>query len=187
MLVRFQQMRKNMKNNTTLIISAILAVLVAVLTIYFSERYFVKPITEKIDTITFSDTIWKDTTLTVIKEKLIPKEVYLTRVDTFFKKDGTDTIIKTERKIYQDTLCSQRDSVILKSYISGQNVMIDSIRADWKKSETIITNTVEITKYIERKKTFWNRFHIGLQAGYGYTFKSKELQPYVGIGGSFDL
>ena len=51
----------------------------------------------------------------------------------------------------------------------------------------VITNTVTVTKYVKDKKIFWDRFHIGLQAGYGYTFKTKDLQPYVGIGASFDL
>lgn len=180
-------MKMMMKNNTTLIISAILAVLVAVLTIYFSERYFVNPDISKVDTLMVSDTIWKDTTLTIIKEKPVEKEVFITKVDTFFTKDGNDTIIKTEAKLYQDTLCNQRDSIILKSYISGQNPKLDSLRADWRKSETIITNTVEITKYLEKKKTVWDRFHIGLQAGYGYGFTSKQLELYIGIGGSFDL
>ena len=127
------------------------------------------------------DTFWKDT---VIRQtKYIPKRVEVIRTDTITK----DTILTVEQKTYEDTLCNDKDSIILQSFITGQNVTKDSIKANWKKQETIVTNTVTITKYIEKKKTFWDKFHFGVQAGYGYTFKSKDLQPYVGIGGSIDL
>jgi len=177
-----------MKNNILIYISIILII---ILSIYFNYNniinYIIDRYSTKADTVFVTDTIRHVDTLAIFKEKPVPKEVYLTRVDTFYTKDGNDTIFKTESKLYQDTLCQKQDSIILKSYISGINSKIDSIKADWRKSETIITNTVEITKYIEKKKTFWNRFHLGVQAGYGYGFKSKELTPYVGIGGSIDL
>lgn len=177
-----------MKNNILIYISIIFII---ILSIYFNYNniinYIIDRYSTKADTVFVADTIRHVDTLAIFKEKLVPKEVYLTRVDTFYTKDGNDTIFKTESKLYQDTLCQKQDSIILKSYISGINSKIDSIKADWRKSETIITNTVEITKYIEKKKTFWNRFHLGVQAGYGYGFKSKELTPYVGIGGSIDL
>jgi len=177
-----------MKNNILIYISIIFII---ILSIYFNYNniinYIIDRYSTKADTVFVTDTIRHVDTLAIFKEKPVPKEVYLTRVDTFYTKDGNDTIFKTESKLYQDTLCQKQDSIILKSYISGINSKIDSIKADWRKSETIITNTVEITKYIEKKKTFWNRFHLGVQAGYGYGFKSKELTPYVGIGGSIDL
>lgn len=177
-----------MKNKILLYI--ILFIIFIFLIKYFNNyyiNYILDKYTNKTDTVLVSDTIRHVDTLAIFKEKLVPKEVYLTRVDTFYTKDGNDTIFKTESKLYQDTLCQKQDSIILKSYISGINSKIDSIKADWRKSETIITNTVEITKYINKKKTFFDHFNIGVQAGYGYTFNSKELQPYVGIGVSLDL
>lgn len=181
------------KNDNKLIYITIILCILSFLILYINNNYnnilnyIIDKYTNKADTVLVSDTIRYVDTLTIFKEKPIPKEVYLTKIDTFYTKEGKDTIIKTENKVYQDTLCNKNDSIILKSYISGQNPTLDSIKVDWRKSETIITNTVEITKYIDRRKTFWNRFHIGIQAGYGYTFNSKELQPYVGLGGSFDL
>ena len=182
-----------MKKNNKLIYITILLCILSFLILYINNNYnnilnyIIDKYTNKADTVLVSDTIRYVDTLTIFKEKPIPKEVYLTKIDTFYTKEGKDTIIKTENKVYQDTLCNKNDSIILKSYISGQNPTLDSIKADWRKSETIITNTVEITKYIDRRKTFWNRFHIGIQAGYGYGFNSKQLEPYVGLGGSFDL
>lgn len=135
------------------------------------------------DTITNTDTVWKDTM--IIKTKLIPKYEYLIRVDTVYDKEGKEIELRTENKTYQDTIECARDTAILTNYISGVNAKLDSFNLQWKKSE--ITNTIEITKYIEKKKTFIDRFHVGVQAGYGYTFNSKELQPYIGLGGSIDL
>lgn len=153
-------------------------------TVYFSKT---PENIGKTDTITISDTILKDTVLTIFKDKLVPKNVYITKRDTFYTKDGNDTIFKTEQKHYIDTLCNKNDSIILQSFITGQNVKKDSIKVNWKKQETIVTNTVTITKYIEKKRTFWNRFNVGVQVGYGYGFKSKELEPYAGVGISFSF
>ena len=130
--------------------------------------------------------MYRDTTITVFKDKPVPKYIEVAKVDTFYK-DGKDTLLKTENKLYQDTFTCANDSIIIQNFISGINSRLDSTKVDWKKQETIVTNTVTIEKYINKKKTFWNRFHFGLQAGYGYGFTSKEFEPYIGIGGSFDL
>ena len=45
--------------------------------------------------------------------------------------------------------------------------------------------TVEVTKYIDKKRTFFDRFGIGLQGGYGIGLKDREFQPYIGIGVNF--
>ena len=127
---------------------------------------------------TKTDTIWKDTTITKIKQ--VPKEVIKIRVDTFYTKDGNDTILTTENKIYKDTLCQQNDTAIVTSYIKGINASLDSTKVQLKTSKEIITNTIEITKYIEKKKTIWDRFSIGLSVGYGYGFKNKDIEPFVG-------
>lgn len=178
-----------MKNNKLIYIAIILSLFIFLI-IYFKNNiynYIIDRSTSRIDTVLVSDTVRRIDTLTIFKEKPIPKEVYLTKIDTLYTKDGKDTLLKSESKLYQDTLCQKQDTIILKSYISGINSKIDSLKADWRKSETIITNTVEITKYIEKKKTFLDKFHFGLQAGYGYGFKSKEFTPYVGVGCSIDL
>ena len=177
-------MKKSLKYIIILIITCILS-----LFIYNNHEYIFNKLynIERIDTVYHTDTLYRDTTITIFKDKSVPKYIYITKTDTFKTKDGKDTIFNTENKEYIDTLCNKNDSIILKSYISGQNPTLDSLKVDWKKQETIITNTVEITKYIQKKKTFWNRFHFGVQVGYGYGFSSKQLEPYLGIGGSVDL
>lgn len=172
-----------LSNNVLIVIGLLICILMCC-TLWYAQTL---PKIGETDTIFVSDTIRTIDTLTVFKEKPIPKEVIKTRVDTFYTKEGNDTTFITENKHYIDTLCVQNDTAIIQNYISGINANLDSTRIQLRKTKEVITNTIEITKYIEKKKTIFNRFHLGIQAGYGYTFNSKEFQPYVGLGGSFDL
>lgn len=179
-----------MKNNKIIyiaIILSILSLLIYYINInheYILNKYFN---INKIDTVRIEkvDTLWRTDTFKI--KELIPKEVVKIKTDTVFDKNGDTIQLVTENKRYQDTLLCDKDTAELQIFISGIKSNVDSINLNLKKSEIIKTNTIEITKYIEKKKTFWNRFHLGVQAGYGYGFKSKELTPYVGIGGSIDL
>lgn len=147
---------------------------------YFSRA--IKP-----DTVYSSkiDTFWKNTTIT--KFKLIPKKEYITKTDTFYTKEGKDTIFKTENKSYQDTILCEKDTVELRIFTSGIKSNVDSVRLKLKKSEIIKTNTVEITKYVEKPKKFINNFHIQPQAGVGYGLINNKFDAYVGIGIGYDI
>ena len=174
---------KGMKSNTLLVIAFLLTVIS-----FFAIYHFDTPKNiDKIDTIIQRDTIRHVDTLTIFKEKPILKIVKEAKVDTFYTKDGKDTIFKTENKVYQDTLCNKNDSIILQSYISGQNAQLDSIKADWRKSETIITNTVTIEKYINNKRKFWDRLSIGPSVTAGYDPINKNFGTTVGFGVFFDI
>lgn len=167
-----------MKNNILLILGFLTCV---VLTFLVWHNYEPREI-NKIDTIwqTKTDTFWKDTT--IWRYKPVEKEKIVLKIDTFYK-NGKDTILVTENKVYQDTLCANNDSIILQSYISGINSNLDSIRADWRKSETVITNTVTVTKYIKEKK----HFHIAPNASFGYGIINKQADLYIGIGVSYEF
>ena len=132
----------------------------------------------KTDTITTTktDTLWKDTTIT--KTKTVLKYVKETSRDTLYLKNGKDTVLTTENKTYQDTLCNEGDSVMLQIAISGVKSNLDSIKADWRKSTQVITNTITVEKYIKQNK----RFNVGVQTGVGYGFTSKQIEPYIGFG-----
>ncbi len=175
---------QKMKNNNVLLVIGLFICLIMGCTLWYAQTL---PKIGETDTIFVSDTIRQVDTLTVFKEKPIPKEVIKVKVDTFYTKEGNDTTFITENKVYQDSLCVQNDTAIVTNYISGINAKLDSTKVQLRITKETITNTVEITKYIEKKKTFWNRFHLGVQAGYGYGFEYKGLEPYVGLGGSFDL
>lgn len=138
-------------------------------------------ITSDTVTVVEFDTIFKDTT--IIKTKYIPKKVEVIRTDTITK----DTILNFEKKIYNDTLCNDKDSIILQSFIFGINSKLDSTSVVWKKHKEIVTNTVEITKYIEKPKKLLDRIHFQPQVGVGYGVMSKNIDMYVGVGVGIDI
>lgn len=178
-----------MKNNTLIVVC--LFIILAILSIFYIDRnYNIKDWfnnIQKTDTVfsTKTDTLWKDTTIT--ETKFVPKYITKTKIDTLFKENGDTVQLVTESKRFDKTIVSDKDTADVQVYTSGINTSLDSLKMRLKTHKEVITNTVEITKYIEKKKTFFDRFHIGVQAGYGYGFNYKGLEPYVGIGASFDL
>lgn len=180
---------KYQKTNKILKYIVIFITCIILFLIYNNHEYIFNKLynIERIDTVYHTDTLYRDTTITIFKEKPVPKYIYITKTDTFKTKDGKDTIFNTENKEYIDTLCNKNDSIILKSYISGQNPTLDSISAEWKRQETIITNTVEITKYIEKKRTFWNRLSIGPAVTAGYDPINKQFATTIGFGVFLDI
>ena len=169
----------NKKNNTLLIVALLLSIIAN-----FAIYHFRTPSNiNKVDTIFHTDTIYEDTVLTLIKEKPVLKIVKETKIDTFYTKDGKDTLLKTENKQYQDTFTCAKDSIIILNFISGINSKLDSTKVNWKRQETIVTNTVEITKYIKDKKLL----HIGPTVSAGYDPINKQFGMMVGIGVNLDI
>lgn len=178
-----------MRNNTLIFIS--LFITLAILSIFYvNDNYNIKDWfnnTQKTDTVfsTKTDTLWKDTT--IIEKEFVPKTIVKIKTDTLFKANGDTIQLITESKRFDKTILSGKDTADVQVYTSGINTSLDSLKMRLKTHNKVIANTVEITKYVEKKKMFWDRWHVGLQGGYGYTFKTKDLQPYVGVGISFDL
>ena len=177
-----------MNSNTLIFIS--IAICFIILGFFYLDRsgYF-DPMKEVINTDTVfttkTDTLWKDTT--IVEKEIVPKYIIKKNVDTVYTKEGDTMNLITEAKRFDKRLISNKDTADIQIYTSGIETSLDSLKMRLKTHTDVITNTVEVTKYIQKKKTFWNRFHIGVQAGYGYGFNYKGLEPYVGIGASFDL
>ena len=177
-----------MKSNTLIFIS--IAICFIILGFFYLDRsgYF-DPMKEviKTDTVftTKTDTLWKDTT--IVEKETVPKYIIKKNVDTVYTNEGDTLSLITEAKRFDKRLISNKDTADVQVYTSGIETSLDSLKMRLKTHTDVITNTVEVTKYIQKKKTFWNRFHIGVQAGYGYGFNYNGLEPYIGIGASFDL
>ena len=176
-----------MKNK---IIIASLIVSVVILGILWADsRGFFDPKEEVVKTDTVfsikTDTLWRDTT--IVKEKPVEKKVEVVKVDTVYTTGGDTLTLLTEKKTYSERFINHKDTADVAVYTTGINTEVDSVSVKLKTHTEIVTNTVEITKYIQKKRKFLDRFHLGIQAGYGYTFNSKELQPYVGLGVGFEL
>lgn len=177
-----------MKSNTLIFIS--LAICFIILGFFYLDRsgYFdTRKEVIKTDTVFTrkTDTLWKDTT--IIEKEFVPKYIIKKKVDTVYTNEGDTLSLITEAKRFDKRLISNKDTADLQIYTTGIETSLDSLKMHLKTHTDVITNTVEVTKYIKKKKTFWDRWHVGLQGGYGYTLKTKDLQPYVGVGISFDL
>ena len=143
------------------------------------------PKIEKIDTVTVTDTFWKDTTITI--KELVPKEIVKKKVDTLYLSNGDTLNLITESKRYDEVLTSGVDTCEVSAFVSGVHPSLDSLSMNLKTHHEVVTNTVEITKYIEKKKTFKDRFHIQPQIGVGYGLFNKKIDAYVGIGIGVDI
>ena len=137
---------------------------------YFAHK------TPKVNTVikTITDTLVVEhtDTMPIVKTEKVLKYVYVGG-DTIY---GSDTIIVRDsipvpitQKEYQDSL--------YHAWVSGYLPNLDSIKV----KERTITNTVTITNTIKRK---WN---IGVTGGYGYGFVSGKLEPFIGVGVSYNL
>lgn len=137
----------------------------------------------KTDTVTVTDTFWKDTT--IIEKEFVPKEMIKKKVDTLYLENGDTLNLVTEQKKYEKSLVSNKDTADLEIYVTGIETSLDSLKMRLKTHT--VTNTIEITKYVERKKTFKDRFHIEPQVGFGYGLTNKKADIYVGVGLGVDL
>ena len=176
-----------MKNNDTLMWLCLWFAIVILGALFFMRECSTPPNIEKVDTVfsTKTDTLWKDTT--IVKKEYGPTIVEKLQIDTVYDSNGDTIQLIVEAKKWEDSIVSNKDTAYLQIFTSGIRTSLDSTKIRLKTHTEVITNTVEVTKIVEKKKTVWDRFHIGIQGGYGYGFNYKGLEPYVGIGGSFDL
>lgn len=176
-------------NSNTLIFTSIAICFIILGFFYLDRSGYFEPMKEVINTDTVfttkTDTLWKDTT--IVEKEIVPKYIIKKKVDTVYTKEGDTFNLITESKRFDKRLISNKDTADVQVYTSGIETSLDSLKMRLKTHREIVTNTVEVTKYVNERKRFIDRFHIGVQAGYGYGFNYKGLEPYVGIGASFDL
>ena len=83
--------------------------------------------------------------------------------------DIPDSIeVPRTQKVYSDSTYT--------AYVSGYDPCLDSIFVRQK----IIEHSIVETRTVATKN--FRRWNIGLIGGYGYGFKSKEFEPFVGFG-----
>jgi len=170
-----------MKNNTLIWVS--IAIIVLILGLFmFLGRHTPQNVI-KTDTVTVTDTFWKD--ITIIEKEFVPKEVIKKKVDTLYLENGDTLNLVTEQKKYEKSLVSDKDTADLEIYVTGINTSLDSLKMSLKTHT--VTNTIEITKYVEKKKTVWDRIHFEPQVGIGYGLTNKKTDIYVGVGLGVDL
>lgn len=174
-----------MKNNTLIVVAIVLcAIIFGILGYYCGSKPQKVVETDTVFTAK-TDTLWKDTTITI--KELVPKEIVKKKVDTLYLSNGDTLNLITESKRYDEVLTSGVDTCEVSAFVSGVHPSLDSLSWKLKTHHEVITNTVEIIKYIEKKKTFKDRFHIQPQVGVGYGLFNKKIDTYVGIGIGVDI
>ena len=101
---------------------------------------------------TFMDTVYSCTVLPV------PYYIEKLRTDTILTPRGDTVLIAIESKAYRDTLSSEGDTAIIRSWVSGHRASLDSLKAEWRKKRII--ETITITNTVEKKQS-----RIGIYAG----------------------
>lgn len=170
-------MIENMNKKTAkVIISILILYIISILSFSGCKNVPIKEIfVEKTDTITKTDTTYiQQPPETLYIHKPIPKYITITKVDTIKE----NTLLITENKLYNDTIVScQNDTIIQEISISGAKATLDSAKVTLKKQDKVITNTIEVTKYVKSK----NRFHIGPSITTGYDFINKQWGAMAGV------
>jgi hypothetical protein len=164
----------------TIIPTVICAIALLILGYYCGKT---KTNIKQIDTVTVSDTVWRDTTIT--EKELVPKEVIKKKVDTVYTDKGDTLQLITESKRYDRTLTNNKDTADVEIYTTGINTSLDSLK--WRLKTHTVINTVEITKYIQKNKTIKDRIHLEPQVGVGYGLIGRKVDVYVGVGLGVDL
>lgn len=175
--------------NSALIWIFLTVTMIVIGLIYVKENYDIaKWLNDNnVDTVfsTKTDTLWKDTTIT--KTQLVPKYIYEIKHDTVYDKEDNPIEFITENKVYQDTILCNKDTAEFQIFISGIKSNVDSIYLHLRKSEVIKTNTITITKYTEKPKTFLDRIHVQPQLTSGYDIINKKWGVTAGVGVGIDI
>ena len=173
-----------MKDNVLIVVSIVL-LLIVLGALFYASRIIPPEVKQDTVTTVRVDTLWKDTTVT--EYKFVPKEVIKHKVDTVYDSNGNEIPLVTESKRYDKRLVIDKDTADVEIHTTGINTTLDSLKMRLKTHTNIVEKTIEITKYEKKKKTFWDRFHLGVGIGYGYGLKNKNLEPFVGISLTYSL
>ena len=110
-----------------------------------------------------------------IKQKEVENSAYDTMQPT-----SIDTIeLPKVQRVYSD------DSTY-KAWVSGYDPRLDSIEVYRKTIKETVTISVPPVE-AKRRRTFWQRFNIGVQGGYGIGLDDKKGHPYIGMGVGFSF
>lgn len=131
------------------------------------------------------DTIWNSISIT--ETQFVPKYIKELKRDTVYTKDGDTLELARESKRFDKRLTIDKDTADIEIYTSGIETSLDSLKMALKTHTDVVTNTTTITKYIEKPKTFWKRFHIQPQVTSGYDIINKQWGITAGIGVGFDI
>ena len=164
--------------------------------------------TTYVDTIPYYQPVAKDSAVVRYVTRVLPVKgrdnITTNKTDTFLAENSRTAVLRLHPAEHvQAQLCSHlhenyahnpsdiiRDSAAVaipitqkryegddyRAYVSGYEPSLDSI--------FVFPKTTVIR---ERSRKPPNKWHIGITGGYGYGFKSKEAEPYIGIGITYSI
>ena len=159
--------------------------LTIVLTISICLNFYLYFLREPLVKETKTEIVKKDTIVTFKKDfdtvyisQTKYKDIY--HFDTIHIKDKVTNV---EKVYIQDTL---------KNYSFKKDeydLSIDAVKLDNYKLNIHAKDTIKYTETVYQtvNKPKKNLITIGVNAGYGFGFKSKQLEPFIGIGINFNL
>ena len=113
------------------------------------------------------------------------------------KDFDTVYVSKTKYKdIYHYDTIHHNDIVYVKDTVHNYafkekdyNLDINAVRLDNYKLDIHTKDTIKYTETVYQTiyKPKRNKITIGVQGGYGYGFRSKQLEPYIGLGININL
>lgn len=131
------------------------------------------------DTLRTHDTLVRRDT--VKKTDFVPYTQEVVRLETLYK----DTVLPIEVRLYKDTVAKELDTLYADMTVSGIRPNLDSVSYRWVRHQ--VTNTVTVTKYKERKRSWRDRISIGPSATVGYDPFNKQWGATIGVGVGIDL
>ncbi len=144
-----------------------------------------------IDTIPYYQPVPKDSAVIRYVTRTLPVKggdnITTNKSDTFlpenYAQNNGENIPPQEMSDERDSMAveipitqKRYDGDDYRAYVSGYEPSLDSIFVFPK------TTTIR-----ERAYKPPNKWHIGITAGYGYGFKSKQAEPYIGIGITYSI
>lgn len=172
-----------MKKLDKILVFIIVIVLIFSMTIGVLHYFHSTPSVVSTDTVTVTkiDTLWRDTVLrdTVFK----PKYVKILKRDTVYSSQGDTIELVKRQETYQKSFTSAKDTAEVEIYVSGIETSLDSLNLRLKTHSEVVTNTVEVTKYMEKPKKM---FTVQPQATFGYDPLRKEWGVLIGLGVGFN-
>lgn len=134
---------------------------------------------------TKTEVVKKDTVVT-FKKDFDTVFVCETKYNDIYHYDTihvTNKITNVEKVYIQDSIKNYTFNE--KDYDLNINaVKLDNYKLDIHARDTV-TYTETVYQTINKPKKNW--ITIGVNAGYGYGFKSKQLEPFIGLGINFNL
>ena len=89
-------------------------------------------------------------------------------------------LVRTQNT-YQKSFVSEKDTAEVEIYVSGVETSLDSLKMRLNTHTEI--RTVEVTKYIDKKR----KFNFGVGVGYGFGVNNRQFEPFIGVMASYNL